>query len=74
MRATQDYAVPLYVAVVSASDRGAPVMVNDINLYLYKYENVCLSVCLFVCLFTFFSVISKPIGKHFTIQLLIDPE
>ena len=28
------------------------------NLYLYKYENVCLSVCLY----TFFSAISKPIG------------
>ena len=28
------------------------------NIYLYKYENVCLSVCLFVCLFTFFSAIS----------------
>ena len=28
------------------------------NLYLYKYENVCLSVCLL----TFFSAISKPLG------------
>ena len=28
------------------------------DLYLYKYENVCLSVCLL----TFFSAISNPIG------------
>ena len=38
------------------------------NLYLYKYDNVCLSVCLY----GFFSAISKPNGKPFGIQLLID--
>ena len=38
-----------------------------VNLYLYKYENVCLSVCLFV---TFFLAISKPIGIHFGTSLL----
>ena len=26
-------------------------MADQYNLYLYKYENVCLSVCLSVCLF-----------------------
>ena len=36
-------------------------------LYLYKYENVCLSVFF---LLTFFSAISKPIGKPFGTKLL----
>ena len=37
------------------------------NLYLYKYENVCLSVCLL----TFFSAISKPIGIPFGTKFLL---
>ena len=31
----------------------SPMLGNDlsfINLYLYKYENICLSVCLSICL------------------------
>ena len=40
------------------------------NLYLYKYENLCLSVCLFVCLFAFFSAIWNPIGIPFGTKLV----
>ena len=42
----------------------------SVNLYLYKYENVCL----FVCLFAFFSAITKPIGKPFGMKLVFDPD
>ena len=36
------------------------------NLYLYKYENVCLLL--------FFLAISKPIGKPFGMKLVFDSE
>ena len=36
------------------------------NLYLYKYENVCV----FVCVFAFFSAIWNPIGIPFGTNVL----
>ena len=41
-----------------------------LNLYLYKYE----IVCLFVCLLPFYSAISKPTGKPFSMKLVFDTE
>ena len=44
-----------------------------IYLYLYKYENVCVSMY-FVCVFAFFSAIWNPIGIPFGTKLLLGPE